>query len=312
MTRDDILESLRRAVLENPDEDTVRWVYADRLDELGCHDEANMIRRQLEDPQLTHTVAGAKIGLRLIDTVTYRRGFVDEVTVALELLRHLGDVVRDHPVALVRVEVIGVVVEAIGLVVRIAFGAPAPAGPGRGRRGRHPLRWGVEVRADRPSWECVPPSTYYWNSREQMVRRIGPVVADFVARMFLEVEDYALWGNEQIQTDRLFGYRAGEAWADSRATRQQLRLLDRPVPDNEVWAWELQPPERLYFWVFRRLGSEATIEAFWATVVGDEADEEVVDSDAFVFGFRLGALSRRGQRRRARSGRPRVVPPPGP
>jgi uncharacterized protein (TIGR02996 family) len=126
MTRDDTLESLRRAILNEPDENTPRAMYADRMYELGRHDEADLIRRQLENPAEALTVPGTSAGLPLAATVTYRRGFVHTLTVPVNHLRRLGDAVRDHPVARIRVEATG--------GVRIALCEPFAAG----RLGRDP------------------------------------------------------------------------------------------------------------------------------------------------------------------------------
>jgi uncharacterized protein (TIGR02996 family) len=188
MDLDETLELLRREVLEKPDENTVRWIYADRLDELGHHAEAERIRDQLAHPELTHTVAGAKVGWPVITTATYRRGFVDEVTVEEDDILQLGDVVQDHPVALVRVE-------EIGLVGRIACGESDPDGIGGGHRSRPRRRWVVETRADPQDWPWVHPSTDSCNTRDELVEGIGPVMFRFVARVRLEHRERRRWAD---------------------------------------------------------------------------------------------------------------------
>jgi uncharacterized protein (TIGR02996 family) len=291
MIRDDDLDLLRRAVLENPDEDTVRGIYADRLDELGRHDEAEMIRRQLKDPHLTHTVAGAKIGLPLITKATFKRGFVhkitvpaNHITVPVKCLRRLGDVVRDHPVARIRVEATG--------VVRIAFREPGPTGgpdgTGRRRRGQPAQGWFAITLNDLRDWSWFPPSTYLWDSRDAMVKGIGPVVGTFVKGVLSEIWTRRQgWGERDVAWSG--GYRAGKAWADSVATPPQPWRLFHPFPDDTEWADDLGPREQLYARIVGRHDDATAIEAFWTAALGDAA---VIDNEDFAEGFRGGAWSR--------------------
>jgi uncharacterized protein (TIGR02996 family) len=313
MIGDQTLDGLRRSVLEDPKENTGRWIYADRLDELGCRDEAAMIRSQLEHPAEALTVAGAAIGLPLATTATYRRGFVDEVTVLVDHLGQLGDVVRDHPVA--RVHVLGT-----GLLVRIACREPGPPGgpdgTGRGHPGRRPQRWVVQTRLDPPDYRMqsfARPSTRRWNSRAKLVKRIGPAVADYMARVNVEcVARFAAACELRLHAYPI-GYRAGQAWADSGATRQQLRRLAGPLPIDAAKAVHMHAGEMLYLWVFGRLGDWSDGLDFWDAVVGDESDVAEADNDTFVLGFRMGALARQEEGQCARSDRrSRVDPPPGP
>lgn len=52
------LNELYAAILEQPDEDTLRLVFADRLDELGHHDRARFIRMQVEQATLERSADG--------------------------------------------------------------------------------------------------------------------------------------------------------------------------------------------------------------------------------------------------------------
>jgi hypothetical protein len=227
------------------------------------------------------------------------------VTVPVDHHRQLGDVVRDHPVALVRVL-------GTGLVIRIAYGEPGPPGgpdgTGRGHRGRPPLPWVVETRAYWPDRSWVRPLIDHWASREDMITGIGPVVTEFLQRMRVEHRARSWREAERMAADRNRGYQAGEAWADSAATRRQLRRLEGPFPLDVASPYDLGPREQLYVWIFGRLDGRGAIENFWATAVGDAA---AIDSEDFADAFRLGALSRSSPGVARRGRRSRVVPPPG-
>jgi hypothetical protein len=121
-----------------------------------------------------------------------------------------------------------------------------------------------------------------------LVKRIGPVVAEFAARVTAERRARRRREAERIAADRDRGYRAGEAWAGSVATRRQLRRLDGPFPVEEASPEDLGPREQLYVWIVGRLDGRNAIKAFWSTAVGDAA---AVDNEDFANGFLLGALS---------------------
>src|SRR5262249_53518778 len=104
-------EAFRLSILDRPDDDGPRLVYADWLEEEGDADRAELIRLQCGsgDPERERDLI-ARFGprwagpvLRHVYGYTFRRGFVEEVTVAANMFLDLGERLFDAaPVRLVR------------------------------------------------------------------------------------------------------------------------------------------------------------------------------------------------------------------
>src|SRR5262245_18930254 len=116
-------DALWRAVLDNPDDDTPRLIYADWLDENAQPDRAAFIRAQVEavraEPFGPKARAAEKLadellrknrpewtrGVRdLVDEYRFERGFVEHVTVGSDrFVRHAESLFEAEPVQSLRV-----------------------------------------------------------------------------------------------------------------------------------------------------------------------------------------------------------------
>jgi uncharacterized protein (TIGR02996 family) len=131
MTQDD---AFLQAIIENPDDDTPRLVYADWLEEHGDPDRAEFIRVQIEmgrgvaDPETGHRLRQREVCLLrehelrwttplhgLVQRARFVRGFPERVTLLAEgFLRHAGAVFRLAPVRHL------ILTEAAGHLPRVA------------------------------------------------------------------------------------------------------------------------------------------------------------------------------------------------
>lgn len=168
MTDDPALRTLYRGILRHPADDVVRLAYAARLDELGAHAVARLIRVEVADPARTRTLAGARAGIPDAVRVSFRRGLPDQVTVARAVVPTVGHILRDHPIRVVRVA-------GCDRAVHLFPGAfPPPAGPGA-----PVLDWGwlgticPTCRRGARVAGLDPGSTTTWATRDAMVGGVG-------------------------------------------------------------------------------------------------------------------------------------------
>jgi uncharacterized protein (TIGR02996 family) len=114
MTRDDLLQ----AIVDDPDDDACRLVFADWLEDHGERERAEFIRVQIELAKLPTTekrrrilqereaelLAGnegewVKPIRHCVDSWTFDRGFVAEVTVTVDMyMKHTFELVRQTPI----------------------------------------------------------------------------------------------------------------------------------------------------------------------------------------------------------------------
>ncbi len=166
MFTDSILLNLRSAILENPNDDTIRGEYADRMEFLGDTQTATMIREQLADPHTSRPVTGPEAGIPLASMVSIRRGFVDTITVPREHCVRLGEILRDHPITSVRVD-------DIDEVVGIRHAVPYDSELG--------MMWEACIGMEFPGRGMITfliSSSRSWNHRDQMVQSIGAWLDD--------------------------------------------------------------------------------------------------------------------------------------
>lgn len=94
-----------RAVCERPDDDYVRLVFADWLDEQGRSDDASRIRHQVADPDRVESAVLDSVSRskRLPFAAYRRRGFVFRIELpADDFLRHAPTLFASHPIQEVR------------------------------------------------------------------------------------------------------------------------------------------------------------------------------------------------------------------
>jgi uncharacterized protein (TIGR02996 family) len=96
--------ALMRAILEAPDDDRPRLIFADWCDENGRPVEADRVRKGVSSGWIGWRVPGIKIdGDRMLWPGVMRRGFRAEVELtAADFLAHAADLFSAHPITEVR------------------------------------------------------------------------------------------------------------------------------------------------------------------------------------------------------------------
>lgn len=169
---DRVLSAIRAAVLEAPDDDTLRLIFADRLHELGESAAAVRIREQVTYPNRTRQITGPEVGIPIALTASFRRGFAWGLTVPHAELGRIGEALRDHPI-----EVISVDGSSQQLLIEYTVSSDD-------RDDEHaPKQWVASIVSEfpRPGQPLYMVSrTWTWRRREDMVAAIGGWAAEHI------------------------------------------------------------------------------------------------------------------------------------
>jgi hypothetical protein len=166
---DGLLDAIRYGVLIHPDSDGSRVAFGKRLDELGEHEAAEKVLKQVADPSLSETVSGERAGIPLAVTAEFHRGFVASIVLPREHLRRLGKILDNHPISSVRI------LESNDLILIHHNVRPDPPPAERrkkrrrkGRDSEMPRMWAVEYRRS-----GSPVQVRHWSRREMMEASVG-------------------------------------------------------------------------------------------------------------------------------------------
>jgi hypothetical protein len=167
---DEILLDLRAQILEEPENDQLRYAYADRLEQLGLTRLAAETRKQLHHLMPGIPLVGVDIGIPVAESVIFRRGFPEDITVPRNRAARIGEILCVYPVTNIWVDGRGIAI-AFGILPE-SLDEPDPQ-----------PQWYAWVEIEGPSPQSGIRTrtleTKSWDSREQMVAEIG-VWADAV------------------------------------------------------------------------------------------------------------------------------------